>query len=199
MHSSVYAYQCILVLSSTGSPIPFTGHCLRRSAPLARNSVPSLLEKFSIVGYRFARCGDSPPRSGEPVNPRTAVAMFASSVAALAQSNDGEPASRWWSHMQVLASDRLEGRRTGTPGHRKAVEYAAAQFKKAGLKPLGTHGYFQPVEFTSRTIAETQSKLELVRRGRNKELDLATDCFMLPTPDLARAPEAPLVVAGYCI
>ena len=133
------------------------------------------------------------------MNTRTAVAMFASSVAALAQSNDGEPASRWWSYMQVLASDRLEGRRTGTPGHRKAVEYAAAQFKKAGLKPLGTHGYFQPIEFISRTIDEAQSKLELVRRGRTEKLDFGRDCFIVPTPDLAHALEAPLVFAGYGI
>src|SRR5258708_22502678 len=101
--------------------------------------------------------------------------------------------------MQVLASDRLEGRRTGTPGHRKAVEYAAEQFKKAGLKPLGTDGYFQPVEFISRTIDETQSKLELVRRGRTEKLDFATDCFIVPTPDLAHALEAPPVFAGYGI
>jgi hypothetical protein len=119
------------------------------------------------------------------------------SVTALAQKQDGEPAARWWSYMQVLASDRLEGRRTGTPGHRKAVEYAAAQFKSAGLKPLGTDGYFQPIEFVSRTIDETRSELDLVRNGKVEKLDFARDAFIVPTPDLAERLEAPLVFAGY--
>ncbi|HEV3083611.1 MAG TPA: M28 family peptidase [Gemmataceae bacterium] len=45
-----------------------------------------------------------------------------------------------------LASDRLEGRGPGTRGEFLATEYIAAEFKKAGLKPLGQRGtYFQPV------------------------------------------------------
>ena len=119
------------------------------------------------------------------------------SVTALGQKQDGQPAPRWWSYMQVLASDRLEGRRTGTPGHRKAVEYAAAQFKSAGLKPLGTDGYFQPIELVSRTIDETRSKVELVRNGKVEKLDFARDAFIVPTPDLAERLEVPLVFAGY--
>jgi hypothetical protein len=32
-------------------------------------------------------------------------------------------AERWWAHVAFLAGDRLEGRNTGSQGHRKAVEY----------------------------------------------------------------------------
>jgi aminopeptidase YwaD len=38
-------------------------------------------------------------------------------------------------HVAHLASDRLEGRRTGTQGARLAAEYVAAEFKRLGLKP----------------------------------------------------------------
>src|SRR5262245_12681274 len=89
--------------------------------------------------------------------------------------SSGEPAAGWWSHMKFLASDALEGRLTGEPGHRKAAEYAAAQFKKAGLKPAGTRGYFQPIEFVSRQIDESKSRLELVRGGQSQLLDFAQD------------------------
>src|SRR5215213_5285220 len=49
-------------------------------------------------------------------------------------------------HIQVLASDSLEGRRTGTPGEQKAIAYISNEFKNAGLLPKCTNGYFQPFE-----------------------------------------------------
>lgn len=47
------------------------------------------------------------------------------------------------SHISLLASDSLEGRRTGTPGEQKAAAYIAGQFLKNGLQPKGTDGYLQ--------------------------------------------------------
>ena len=41
-----------------------------------------------------------------------------------------------------LASDRLEGRRTGTPGEKLAYEYLADQFKTLGLIPKGDSNSF---------------------------------------------------------
>ena len=41
-----------------------------------------------------------------------------------------------------LASDRLEGRRTGTPGEKLAYEYLSDQFKKIGLVPKGDNNSF---------------------------------------------------------
>ena len=54
---------------------------------------------------------------------------------------------QWWAHVLFLADDKLEGRNTGSPGHRKAAEYVAGEFERAGLRPAGTSGYFQPVQF----------------------------------------------------
>lgn len=43
-------------------------------------------------------------------------------------------------HVAYLASDKLEGRGTGTPAERKAADYIAKQFKKAGLQAKGERG-----------------------------------------------------------
>ena len=53
-----------------------------------------------------------------------------------------EPAAKWWAHIVVLANDSMNGRDTGSPEHRRAAEYIAAEFKKAGLEPGGTSGYY---------------------------------------------------------
>ena len=115
----------------------------------------------------------------------------------LGQRQDSAPAARWWKHMQFLASDKLEGRLTGTPGHRKAAEYAAEQLKNAGLKPAGTDGYFQPVDFVSRTIVERSSKLELLRNDKAIQLDFAEDAYLSALPDLSPSLQAPLVFVGF--
>ncbi len=46
-------------------------------------------------------------------------------------------------HIAYLADDRLEGRRTGTPGEELAMNYIIDQFKKIGLTPKGTEYYPQ--------------------------------------------------------
>ena len=80
----------------------------------------------------------------------TACALFAAS------SPDG---ARWWSYVEFFASDKLEGRNTGSEGHRKAAEYVAAQFERDGLKPAGEQGYIQPVKFQTLQLDESQSSL----------------------------------------
>lgn len=46
-------------------------------------------------------------------------------------------------HVTYLASDKLEGRRTGTEGEQLASAYIAEQMKLAGLSPKGDKGYLQ--------------------------------------------------------
>ncbi len=106
-------------------------------------------------------------------------------------------AERWWSHVQFLADDKLEGRDTGSEGYRKAAEYVAERFRRAGLKPAGAGGYFQPVKFRSRRILEEQSSLTLVRGGKEERLVLGEDAYFSLRVDPAAELEAPLVFAGY--
>lgn len=59
-------------------------------------------------------------------------------------------------HMRFLASDALEGRRTGSRGNNLAAAYIAAQFEAYGLQQApGADGYYQPVMFE--TVKPPQS------------------------------------------
>jgi hypothetical protein len=49
-------------------------------------------------------------------------------------------------HVQYLADDKLEGRRTGSKGELMAMEYIVDQYKKIGLLPKGSNGYVQEFE-----------------------------------------------------
>src|SRR5580693_5139578 len=84
---------------------------------------------------------------------------------------------RWWSHIEVLASDNMEGRNTGSEGHRKAAQFVAGEFERAGLKPAGTEGYLQPVRLTSRAIDEAHSSLALIRESGQESLALGQDAI----------------------
>lgn len=108
-------------------------------------------------------------------------------------------ADRWWAHVSYLASDELEGRDTGSAGHKKAAAYVADQFKQAGLAPAGTAGYLQPVEFVSRKIVEEKSSLALIREGSStaEPVALGDDAAFSMRIDPAPEVEAPLVFAGY--
>ncbi|HEY1497033.1 MAG TPA: M28 family peptidase [Candidatus Solibacter sp.] len=51
--------------------------------------------------------------------------------------------------VSFLASDALQGRATPSPGLDMAAEYIAAQFRRAGLEPVGDDGYFQTANYRS--------------------------------------------------
>src|SRR6266446_3897079 len=51
--------------------------------------------------------------------------------------------------VSFLASDALQGRATPSPGLEMAAEYIAAQFRRAGLEPVGDDGYFQNANYQS--------------------------------------------------
>src|SRR3954464_5981397 len=103
-------------------------------------------------------------------------AVAGSAIAVAAPKFTSKPDGKsWWAHVQVLADDKMEGRDTGSEGHRRAAAYVAEQFKKSGLKSAGTDGYFQPVQFNSRKIDEKNSSLTLVRKGVDEPLTLGED------------------------
>jgi aminopeptidase YwaD len=49
-------------------------------------------------------------------------------------------------HIQFLADDKLDGRRTGTAGEAAAANYISTQFKTIGLLARGTENFLQPFE-----------------------------------------------------
>jgi hypothetical protein len=109
-----------------------------------------------------------------------------------------DDAARWWSHVEYLASDALEGRNTGSEGHRKAAEYVASEFAQAGLKPAGENGSFiQPVSFLTKQLDEGASSLALRTSAGTKNLKLGDDAFIRTSVDPASSLDAELVFVGY--
>lgn len=59
---------------------------------------------------------------------------------------NAELATNIRSHIQYLADDKLEGRRTGSKGEELAMQYIIHQYTQMGLEPKGTNGYIQEFE-----------------------------------------------------
>jgi hypothetical protein len=49
--------------------------------------------------------------------------------------------------VSALASDSMEGRRTGTPGSARASRFLADRMRSYGIRPAGDSGYFQRVTY----------------------------------------------------
>lgn len=104
----------------------------------------------------------------------------------------------WFAHLQVLASDDMKGRKTGTIDFIHAVEYVESQFKQIGLKPLGTDGYRQPVGFRDVTVDNDASSLVVVHAGGQEQaLKPGAEVTLSPRAEGATSVDAPAVFAGY--
>jgi hypothetical protein len=124
--------------------------------------------------------------------------VFLASFSMLAVAQEGD---RWWKHVAFLADDALEGRNTGSEGHRKAAEYVAQQFAAVGLRPAGDKsgktGYIQPVKFDVRRLLEDQSSLELIHDGKAEPLKLGEEANIGVRSAPAPSAEAQLYFVGY--
>ena len=117
---------------------------------------------------------------------------------ALAQDPDWNGLGKsWWSHVQYLADDKLEGRDVGSPGFEKAAAYMADQFRDAGLQPAGVNGYRQPIDFEVVRIDESQSSLDLIRDGSVQMVNLGEDALLGVNAHAAEHVEASAVFVGY--
>ncbi|WP_080058639.1 M20/M25/M40 family metallo-hydrolase [Spirosoma aerolatum] len=66
-------------------------------------------------------------------------------------------------HIRYLASDKMQGRGTGSPENAKAARYVEKLFKKYKLTPLGSDGYYQPFTAKVRRVIVPDS----LREARN--------------------------------
>jgi len=74
-------------------------------------------------------------------------------------------------NLSFLASDALEGRATPSRGLDVAAEFIAAQFRRAGLEPIGKDkGYFQTASLTE--ITPNSQGLRLTLKTGGEELNL---------------------------
>lgn len=151
-----------------------------RRSPHSPPSFASLI--LALASMSAVACSPSPSPSPPP--PASATAA-------------GDLATRWFAHVEALANDDMRGRETGSAEHRKAADYVAEHFKRAGLQPAGTNGYLQAVGFRSRKIDESRSSLALVRGGKAEPVVLGDEATFGMRIDPAPAVEARLVFAGH--
>lgn len=118
--------------------------------------------------------------------------------AVLAPSPDWESlGKRWWSHVEFLADDRLEGRDTGSRGFEKAADYMVQQFLAAGLQPAGADGYRQRVEFDAVRVDEARCSLDLLHDGVSTPLKFGEDAAFVLNASSPELVEAEAVFVGY--
>lgn len=75
-------------------------------------------------------------------------------------------------HLYTLASDEMEGRKTGTPGIEKAAQYIENEFSNLGLTTFdGLDSYRQTFTFTNRRTKEeiTSANIIGVLEGKSKK------------------------------
>ena len=130
----------------------------------------------------------------------------ASSVAALALfvcsgAFAAEPpvsgSDRWWKHVEVLSSDALEGRDTGSKGHEIAAGYVSKELAALGVKPVMKTGFLQPMALKSHRLNEAKSSIALVRDGQKLPLVQGEDVVLSARQGDSGTVDAPLVFVGY--
>ncbi|PYS80885.1 MAG: hypothetical protein DMF67_18875 [Acidobacteria bacterium] len=153
--------------------------------------------------------------------PLVALSLFACAAVAQQRAADrGVPdVERLRAHVNYLASDKLEGRRTGTPGAEEAARYVAEEFQRLGLAPgvensiafqsgpsrIGG-GYFQMFPYVAGVELGKGNAMTLATRdagatptGAPATLDLRVgdDWMPLGFSASARVENAPVVFVGY--
>lgn len=115
----------------------------------------------------------------------------------LSSAIDAKDARTW---VEYLASERLQGRPTGTPQEQEYLATISKAFSDLGLKPL-TKDFLQKYEFTSGIELDPlkPSLLSMSLAGKTENLPTATDWIPLSYSKTGHFDSAPLIFAGYGI
>jgi hypothetical protein len=96
-------------------------------------------------------------------------------------------------HLSFLASDLLEGRATPSRGLDLAAEYIAAQFRRAGLEPVGDDGYFQTATLIQREPNWDGFEMTVTSGAKTIRID-KSEAYLVPESAL-NLHDVPIVVA----
>src|SRR5689334_2427443 len=89
-------------------------------------------------------------------------AILASALSTPAEAIAELSSARYFDHVKFLASDDMKGRASGSPELDKAADYIAAQFRSAGLRPMGdANTFFQKFEITTGAELGPNNELQL--------------------------------------
>src|ERR1700761_2260981 len=126
------------------------------------------------------------------------ISLFAQTPSATPSEPDWDAAgAAWWSHVQYLADDKLQGRLPGTPGFESATQYVVSEFKTIGLKPAGTDGFLQPIKLLSFRTDDEKSSVDLDSAGKHASLKPGKDITLNPHVASSSPVNAPLLFIGY--
>lgn len=136
------------------------------------------------------------------------IALLLTAIVAVAQQATFklEPSSeKLREHISYLASDRLEGRRTGTTGANEAARYIAVEFSRLGLGPILTttakkkdiSGYLQTFPYVARVVLGGGNALSL--STGSKTFVVGSDWAPLGFSKNDRINATPTVFAGFGI
>ena len=119
------------------------------------------------------------------------AAFLLTTVAVVAQQKNLEPnVDRLKKDVSYLASDQLDGRRTGTDGANEAAKYIAGEFSKIGLK-AGVPSYLQSFPYVA--------GVELGKRNRLLNLNVGKDWMPLGFSSNKEMDKVPAILVGYGI
>ena len=106
-------------------------------------------------------------------------------------------ASKTRTHVQTLASDKLEGRMAGSEGEKLAADYIAGELTRIDAKPLpGMTSVFQPFEFTAGT-KDAGSSLSVAIPGAAPQTFATTENVQALSFSDNGEVTGPVVFAGY--
>jgi aminopeptidase YwaD len=117
------------------------------------------------------------------------ASLFTSIVAVAQQAEQDPSAAKLQQHVSYLASDVLNGRRTGTDGANDAARYIAGEFSRLGLRP-GNEAtvakrrrevmaqYLQPFPYVARVDLGQDNELVFTQSGLSKGPLIVTDEWM---------------------
>lgn len=94
-------------------------------------------------------------------------------------------------HLYIYASDEFEGRDTGEPGQKKAVEYLKKEYETIGVAPVIEGNYFQNVPLN---VVEAPEVDIQVNGKAYKHFD---DFISLTAPETGKMKALEIVYAGY--
>lgn len=127
------------------------------------------------------------------------LSILTAVVLATAANSAPDRAAQWTRDIAEIASDKNEGRLTGSIGYLRAASYVEQRFRELGLKPAGVNDTFrQPVAVEEQTIDPAKSSAQLKVADKSIPLVIGRDLIVSAGgAPLRAALRAPLVFVGY--
>ncbi|NNC72206.1 MAG: M20/M25/M40 family metallo-hydrolase [Sphingomonadaceae bacterium] len=101
-------------------------------------------------------------------------------------------------HIEILASDRFQGRRPGTIGEAMAAHYVAAHLAEAGVDPGNEGSYYQPVPLIERRMTDVALDWVRVREERrDRVVPIGDDDIVAIGRSESEMLDAPIIFAGF--